>query len=372
MSAGGGNEIHASFRGAVGRFDLDVAFQAPSSGVTALFGPSGCGKTTVLRCLAGLHRMAQGTCIVGGEVWQDESRFTPAHKRPIGYVFQEASLFQHLSVRRNLLYGARASATREGAGAIAFGEVVDLLGLAALLDRAPEKLSGGERQRVAIGRALLSQPRVLLMDEPLSALDRNTKDEILPFLERLHATLSLPVIYISHDLGEVERLADTLVLMEQGRVIASGRFVDLQRDLSLPLIAARDASARLEAVVRAYDPAYGLLSLDVDGGRMIAHGKAAAAGSRQFLRVRATDVSLTRQAPQATSILNILAARILASQAHGHDMNVVLGLGPEGEGARIVARITRKSWDDLGLSDGLGVLAQVKSVSAFAFGQANP
>ncbi|MDB5509065.1 MAG: Molybdate transporter, ATP-binding protein [Hyphomicrobiales bacterium] len=367
MSASEGREIQASFRGIVGRFELDVGFVAPPRGVTALFGPSGCGKTTVLRCLAGLHRIQQGHCVVGGEVWQDATSFMPAHKRPIGYVFQEASLFPHLSVRKNLLYGAPAGRLPAEAGAIAFDEMVPLLGLEGLLDRSPEKLSGGERQRVAIGRALLSQPRVLLMDEPLSALDRKTKDDILPFLERLHGLLSLPVVYISHDLGEVERLADTLVLMENGRVLAAGRFVDLQQDLSLPLIAERDASVRLEAVVQGHDPAYGLLRLTVAGAQILVHGAPAPAGSRQFVRVQANDVSLSRERPQATSILNVLDARIVGSSTLGHDVNVVLGLGAQGEGARIVSRVTRKSWDDLGLHDGCAVFAQVKSVSMTGF-----
>lgn len=363
MSRGDGGEIRAAFRGRLGRFDLDATFQAPSRGVTALFGPSGCGKTTVLRCLAGLHRMPHGLCVVGGDVWQDEARFVPAHRRPIGYVFQEASLFPHLSVRRNLLYGAAKAPPDGAAGVIAFDDVVALLGLARLLDRSPEKLSGGERQRVAIGRALLSQPRVLLMDEPLSALDRKTKDEILPFLERLHGVLALPIVYVSHDLAEVERLADTLVLMESGRVIASGRFEELQQDLALPLIAAQDASVRLDAVVKDCDAAYGLLRVEVAGAQIVVHGAPSAIGSRHVLRVRAADVSVTCERPKATSILNVLDARIVASRALGHDMTIVLGLGPDGAGARIVARITRKSWDDLGLQDGGAVFAQIKSIS---------
>lgn len=210
--------INAAFRGSLGNFTLDVELSLPATGVTAIFGPSGCGKTSVARCIAGLQRMAEGFCAVDGDIWQDSSSFRPVHRRPIGYVFQEASLFPHLSVRRNLLFGAPSTSRAQ----IAFGEVVELLGLAALLDRSPYRLSGGERQRVAIGRALLSQPKLLLMDEPLAALDRTTKDEILPFLERLHDRLSLPVLYISHDMSEIERFADHLLLMEQGRVVGSG------------------------------------------------------------------------------------------------------------------------------------------------------
>lgn len=210
--------INAAFRGRLGNFTLDAELSLPATGVTAIFGPSGCGKTSVARCIAGLQRMADGFCAVDGEIWQDHQSFRPVHRRPIGYVFQEASLFPHLSVRKNLLFGSPNATQAQ----IDFDEVVDLLGLAALLDRSPHRLSGGERQRVAIGRALLSQPKLLLMDEPLAALDRTTKNEILPFLERLHERLSLPVFYISHDMAEIERVADHLVLMEQGRVISAG------------------------------------------------------------------------------------------------------------------------------------------------------
>jgi len=210
--------INAAFRGVLGNFTLDAEFTVPASGVTAIFGRSGCGKTTMARCIAGLQRMADGFCAVDGEVWQDRRSFRPVHRRPIGYVFQEASLFPHLAVRGNLLFGAP-----EVAGAqIAFDEVVELLALGLLLDRSPHHLSGGERQRVAIGRAFLSQPNLLLMDDPLAALDRATKNEILPFLERLYDRLSLPVFYISHDMAEIERFADHLVLMERGRVVAAG------------------------------------------------------------------------------------------------------------------------------------------------------
>lgn len=218
MKAGWRGRIDAAFRGRLGRFVLDASLNVPASGVTAIFGPSGCGKTTIARCIAGLQRLSDGFCAIDGDVWQDGDAFRPAHRRPVGYVFQEPSLFPHLSVRRNLLYGApKAAAT-----SIGFDEVVELLGITALLDRSPHHLSGGERQRVAIGRALLSQPKLLLMDEPLAALDRSTKDEILPFLERLHDRLSLPVLYISHDMAEIERFADHLVLMEYGRVVDVG------------------------------------------------------------------------------------------------------------------------------------------------------
>jgi molybdate transport system ATP-binding protein len=355
--------IEANFRGAIGSFLLDTRFEVPASGVTAIFGPSGCGKTSVARCLAGLQHLAGSFCAIDGEVWQDDHSFRRPHTRPIGYVFQEASLFPHLSVRRNLLYGAPAAA----ADGIAFDEVIELLGLVQLLDRSPQNLSGGERQRAAIGRALLSQPKLLLMDEPLSALDRLTKDEILPFLERLHARLSLPVIYISHDMMEIERLADHLVLMRNGKVIGSGPLPVLQSDPALPLAGAREAAISLEAVVEDYDPLYGLLTLQVHGGRLQVPAQSSNVGARQRLRIAASDVSLSSVTPQPSSILNILPARIIAQSVLGHgEVIVVLALGEDGSGARLLARITRRSRDQLGLAEGLSVFAQVKGVSLVA------
>lgn len=356
--------IRASFRGAVGNFLLDASFDAPATGVTAIFGPSGCGKTTVARCLAGLQYLAGSFCAIDGEVWQDRSTFRKAHQRPVGYVFQEASLFPHLSVMDNLLYGAPRGAPASGGDGVALDEVIELLALAKLLDRSPQNLSGGERQRVAIGRALLSQPKLLLMDEPLSALDRLTKDEILPFLERLHGRLSLPVIYISHDMAEIERLADHLLLMQHGNVIGAGPLRVLQSDPALPLAGAREAAVSLDGKVEAYDETYGLLTLRVDGGRLRVPAPSVATGQRQRLRVAASDVSLARSAPQATSILNVLPVRIVSRSMLGHrEVIVVLALGTDGRGAQLLARITRQSWDLLGLAEQMLVFAQVKGVS---------
>ena len=357
--------IRATFKGVLGSFSLDAGFTAPAKGVTALFGPSGCGKTTVLRCIAGLQRVADGLCIVAGEVWQDrDGAFLPTHKRPLGYVFQEASLFPHLSVRRNLLFGAPRHGHDDGRTKIAFDEVVDLLGITALLDRSPAKLSGGERQRVAIGRALLSQPKLLLMDEPLSALDRATKNEILPFLERLRDRLSLPIIYITHSIAEVERLADQIVLMDKGRVIGAGRLEEIESDPALPLAVARDAAVTLDGVVEASDEAYALLTVKVRGGSLAVPAASAAIGERRRIRVIAGDVSLTREAPGPSSILNVLPARIVAMQPiDANEIVAVLALGAEGVGARLLSRVTRKSWEALGLAAGMSVHAQVKAVA---------
>jgi molybdate transport system ATP-binding protein len=356
--------IDVAFRGKIGSFSLDASFSTPTTGVTAIFGPSGCGKTTVARCLAGLHYLPGSFCAIDGEIWQAPSTFRKTHQRPIGYVFQEASLFSHLSVKRNLLSGAPRDLTASSHDGIGFDEVIELLGLAKLLERSSHNLSGGERQRVAIGRALLSQPKLLLMDEPLSALDRRTKNEILPFLERLHARLSLPVFYISHDMSEIERLADHLVLMQHGHVVGAGPLQALQSDPSLPLASARDAAVSLDATVEAHDAAYGLLTLRVAGGRLLVPAPPVAAGKRQRLRIAASDVSLARAAPDASSILNVLPARIVSKSMLGHgEVIVVLALGANGSGAQLLARITLRSWDLLGLAEGLNVFAQVKSVS---------
>jgi molybdate transport system ATP-binding protein len=356
--------IRAKFRGGLGRFVLDTSFEVPATGVTGLFGPSGCGKSTVLRCIAGLQHLPGSFCAIDGDVWQDQTIFRQPYQRPIGYVFQEASLFQHLSVRRNLLYGAPRGAAHSESGSVPFDEAIDLLGLAALLDRSPHHLSGGERQRVAIGRALLSQPKLLLMDEPLSALDRPTKDEILPFLERLHQRLALPVIYVSHDMTEIERLADHLVLMQSGAVTAAGPLSVLQSDPSLPLAAGRDAAVNFDAKVEAYDAAYGILALQVDGGRLLVPAAPVAVGERRRLRIAASDVSLARASPVASTMLNALPARIISKSLIGaSEVLVVLALGSNGSGARLLARVTRRSWDLLQLSEGMNIFAQVKGVA---------
>jgi molybdate transport system ATP-binding protein len=356
--------IRAEFRGTIGKFALDAGFTAPAKGVTALFGPSGCGKTTVLRCIAGLLRI-NGVCEIDGDVWQDENgAFLPTHKRPLGYVFQEASLFQHLSVRRNLLFGAPRD-NRDGTkGGIVFDEVIELLGIAKLLDRSPRNLSGGERQRVAIGRALLSQPKLLLMDEPLSALDRATKNEILPFLERLRDHLNLPVVYITHDIAEVERLADQMVLMDKGQVIGAGPLEVLQSDPSLPLAAARDAAVGFVGIVQASDETYGLVTLDVRGGLLTVPAPPAPIGERRRIRVIASDVSLTREAPAPSSILNVLPARVVSTKpVDSSEIIVVVALGQDGAGARLLSRVTRKASEALGLAEGVNIYAQVKAVA---------
>lgn len=363
--------IEAALKGRLGAFVLDATFEAPSRGVTALFGPSGCGKTTILRCLAGLTRLPGRVC-VDGTVWQDPRSFVPVHRRGIGYVFQEPSLFAHLSVRQNLRYGARRAARRGAGVAIGQDEVIGLLGIGPLLERGPHTLSGGERQRVAIGRALLSQPRLLLMDEPLAALDRFSKDEILPYLERLRDDLSVPLLYVSHDIAEVERLADHLVLLRAGAVVAQGALAALQSNPNLPLAGLPEAGVTVPARIAGHEPQYGLTRLALDGADLLVPGDLRPKGATRRVRIAASDVSLAREATTGSTILNIVPARILsASPQQTTQMMVVLAFGAEGTGARLLARISRRSWDMLSLQPGQTVYAQIKGV-ALAEGRLAP
>ncbi len=359
--------MNAAFRGKLGDFTLDAAFKAPAKGVTGLFGASGSGKTTILRCVAGLERLS-GKLSVNGEVWQDDAAklFIKPHQRSVGYVFQEASLFPHLSVRRNLLFGAERAKKAGAENAFKLGDLVDLLGLSALMDRDPAALSGGERQRVAMGRALMSAPRLLLLDEPLSALDRQTKEELFPYLEILHDALSIPSLYVSHDMSELERLADSLVLIEKGRVIASGPLHELQADPALPLMSAPQAAVALTGRTNQIDKTYGLVTLAVDGGSLIVPALEARLGEEHRLSIKASDVSFTRVAPQETSILNCLPVKIVSANVQENDpthVNIVAALGREGAGARIIGRVTRKSQEKLGLMEGASAYAQIKSIA---------
>ena len=353
--------MQARFNASYGSFHLNAQFEAPTQGITAIFGPSGCGKTSLLRAIAGLDRTNEGFFRIGEEVWQDDKHFLPVHQRPLGYVFQEASLFSHMSIKENLLYGAPKSLSQ---GAISFDEVVNLLGIHKVLDRAPHHLSGGERQRVSIGRALLSQPRILLMDEPLSALDRRSKDEILPYLERLHDNLSLPVLYVSHDMSEIERLADHLILMEGGSIRASGPLSEMQSNPALPLIASSDAAVSLDAIVEGHSESDGMTQLRVAGGDFLVPSPFAHRGEYRRLRILAGDVSLAREQPGLSTIVNILPARILSVQPTGdYQMTAVIGLGEDGEGARLLSRVTRRSWTLLDLAPGQKIFAQVKGAA---------
>jgi len=353
--------IEAAFTGSRGDFSLEVAFEAPMRGITALFGPSGSGKTTILRCLAGLDRMA-GRLSVGQEVWQDDDAglFRRTHQRSIGYVFQEASLFPHLSARKNLTYGMRHE--RPSTEALTFDEIVSLLDVGHLLDRDPSTLSGGERQRIAVGRALLSQPRLLLMDEPLSALDRQTKDELLPYFEMLHRQLTLPILYVSHDIAEVSQLADRMVVLADGRKIAEGSLVDILERLDLqPATGRFEAGVVLIARVISQDKAFNLTRLDHHGQTFSIPAVDLQIGEEVRLRVRARDVALSTESPTGMSIRNVFAGTIveLREEPGTAFAETLVDIG----GGRLRARITREAASDLSLKIGRPVFALVKSIS---------
>jgi molybdate transport system ATP-binding protein len=345
----------------LGDFTLDAAFTS-NGGVTALFGRSGSGKTSLIRIIAGLARPVEGRVQLGDDVLVDTGRrlFVPPHRRRFGYVFQEARLFPHLTVRQNLAYGRWFSP--KGVRAENPDRVVDLLGIGDLLDRQPTNLSGGEKQRVAIGRALLASPRLLLMDEPLAALDEERKAEILPYLERLRDEAGIPIVYVSHSVAEVARLADTVVLMAGGRVEAMGPVSDV---LGGPRLAAaadrREAGSVLSGHVEARDAEHGLATIRLDGGAAIlVPGVAVVPGETVRLRIPARDVMVATVRPEGLSALNILAGTVVAIEPDGEGM-VSLRIACGGDPVR--ARITALSAERLGLAPGLPVHAVIKTVA---------
>ena len=358
MSAPATGGVQARLKVDHADFSLDVALDLPGRGVSALFGPSGCGKTTCLRAIAGLQRAAGARVALHGEVWQDDAIFVSTHRRPLGYVFQETRLFDHLDVRRNLEYGMKRVPAAQRR--VPLDQAVELLGVGPLLARRPDTLSGGERQRVGIARALATSPKLLLMDEPLASLDLQRKREILPYLDRLHAELDIPVIYVSHAPDEVARLADHLVLMEAGRVLASGPADALMTRLDLPLAHSDTAGAIVDTVVSGVDADFGLTQLAFAGGTLWLPHSGAQVGQAVRVRVQARDVSLTLQPQGDTSVLNILPATVTDLAADGPAQVMVgLALG----GTRLLARITRKSAELLRLRAGAAVHAQVKGVA---------
>jgi molybdate transport system ATP-binding protein len=340
-------------------FALDVDVVLPMHGITGVFGPSGAGKTSLLRCIAGLERPADGELVVAGDIWQDSSanNWRAVHERDVGYVFQEPRLFAHLDVRGNIEYGLRR---REHDHAPDMEHVVSLLGLKHLLSRRIDELSGGEAQRVAIARALLCAPRFVLMDEPLASLDQARKDEILPFLDRLHAEAKVPIIYVSHNIDEVGRLCDYLVVMDQGRVVADGDLQSVLVRMDVPSLGGAQAGSVIQGKAQYYDESDDLTRLKFSGGELWVPGKADMNGETLRLRVRANDVSLCRTMPQQSTILNIVPAIVETMQAEsGPSMLVRLVLGSD----RIVARVTRRSARELDLKEGDEVHAQIKSVA---------
>ena len=345
-------------------FALDVSLKLPGQGVTVLLGPSGCGKTTVLRCLAGLER-AQGRVSVAEHLWQDDERrlHVPTHQRALGMVFQEASLFAHLSVKDNLLYGFRRIPAEQRR--IQPDQAIDLLGIGHLMAREPGGLSGGERQRVAIARALLTSPALLLMDEPLSALDVARKAEVLPYLAALSDS-GVPIVYVTHSLDEAARLADQLVLMRDGCVELCGPADDVMARPDSPLARFDDACAILHATLAEREPEPGLACLRLglglgEGSALWVGGCSAPIGARVRVRVLARDVSVALSRPADSSILNILPATVVA--LHDEDAASVMLRLSLADGSALLARLTRRSVTALGLRAGLAVHAQIKGAA---------
>jgi|TARA_Y100000589_G_scaffold38501_1_gene32231 molybdate transport system ATP-binding protein len=357
--------IHLKLKQQLADFTLDLDLTLPARGVSAIVGPSGSGKTTLLRCVAGLEKADQALIEINGNCWQDSQHglWLPPHKRALGYVFQEASLFDHLSVHGNLDYGRRRSA--EPASDKQAAQIIELLGIGHLLQRSTTGLSGGERQRVGIARALLTNPRLLLLDEPLTALDPQRKADILPYLERLHAELDIPLLYVSHSPDEVARLADHLVLLENGTLRASGPLQTLLPRLDLPMAHSDDARSVLHGQVSACDDHYQLLELTLAGSVLklrVPHA-ALPLGQQVRVAVQARDVSLALEKPQHSSVLNQLPARIEAIEPGNHPAQTLVRLAL-GDNA-LLARVTRYSADQLQLQPGLNVWVQIKAVALF-------
>lgn len=358
------NGLQARLRLPRGRFTLEVELGLPGRGVSGLFGPSGSGKTSVLRCLAGLERNVRGRVSLGGVVWQDDGAriFVPAHRRSVGYVFQDAELFPHLSVRGNLRYARKRASSHR----MPWSDAVAWLGLAPLLDRAAQRLSGGERQRVAIARTLLAGPRLLLMDEPLSALDEVGRREIFPYLEALPARLDIPIVYVSHSLREVLRLADHMVWLVNGRVQGSGAPAEVVADPEFALWQGEDAAVVVDATVREHDDAYHLTRLEGPWGTMWVRRQLPEPGERLRVQIRAGDVSLSLAPDERTSILNQFPLRVV--DLRDGPAGEVLVRMAHGDGPLLLARITRLSRDRLQLSPGTPVHARLKSVAVVESG----
>ncbi|MCZ6802188.1 MAG: molybdenum ABC transporter ATP-binding protein [Nitrospirae bacterium] len=344
-------------------FHFQVDVEIPTEGITAIFGPSGCGKTTFLRCLAGLERSKRGRVQFGKEVWQDESqgKFMPIAHRPIGYVFQEPRLFPHLSVKSNLEYGLKR--TPKDQQKFSSEQIVEILGIQHLLDRRPHFLSGGEQQRVAIGRALLTSPKILLMDEPLSSLDATRKREILPFIQRLDKELHIPIIYVSHSLQEVLQLAKTLVLLKEGRVTGVGPLSEMFSKMdSRTLMEESHVGAVIDTTVEEHDAEFGLTKLGFGGRHVLVPHQDQPVGHELRVQILARDVSIVTGSPSfQSSVLNIFKATVteIGTIKSGTPfVDVKLDIG-----CPLLATITRKSLSSLQLQPGQHVYAQIKAVA---------
>ena len=344
----------------LGQFHLDVAFAAEAP-IVGLFGRSGAGKTCLVNALAGISRPERGTIVVNGiTLFDSERRIDVApERRRLGYVFQDDLLFPHLDVESNLLYGFHRAPRAERV--IDPRHVIELLGLGSLLERLPTALSGGERQRVAIGRALLAQPRLLLMDEPLASLDVNRRDEVLRYIELLRDDLHIPIVYVSHSVAEITRLADTMVLLSEGKALAVGEVDDVMGRIDLrPQTGRYEAGAVIDTLVTAHDAEYGLTTLHFDGGDLTVPNVEALVGERVRVRIRARDVSIALARPERMSIVNVLQGSVSAiADDGGSIVELQLHVGA----ARLQARITRRSRDELQLTEGRRVYALIKAVS---------
>jgi molybdate transport system ATP-binding protein len=352
--------LSVDIRHRLGAFSLDAAFETGGR-LTALFGPSGSGKTSLVNLIGGLLRPDEGRIVAGGRVLVDTGAgvFVPKHKRRIGYVFQDARLFPHMTVGQNLRYGRFFTPASERYGDM--DGVVELLGIGHLLDRKPGSLSGGEKQRVAIGRALLASPRLILMDEPLASLDEQRKAEILPYIERLRDETKIPIVYVSHSAAEVARLATDIAVLDNGRVAAAGPTSEiLQRLDLLPAEERGEGGAVLEMQATTRDEAFGMTTLASPAGEIHVAGLEAAPGSTVRVRIRARDVIVATERPRGISALNILPGRIAGiASGNGHFADVTIDCN----GEAVSARITRQSAEMLGLAPGLPVFAVVKSVT---------
>jgi len=353
-------DLTTDIRVAFPDFALEVSHVFPGHGIAALFGPSGCGKSTLLRIIAGFECGASGRITFGDEVWLGPRSFLAPHRRGVGYVFQDARLFPHLTVRGNLDYAHKRAA--DFPARYAFDDVVEVLDLAPLLDRRAPQLSGGEKQRVAIGRTLLARPRLLLMDEPLAALDTRRKGEILPYIRRLPSAFGVPVIYVTHALEEVTQLCDRIVALSEGRIAATGGVAETLERLDLSGVQGRfEAGTVLTGRMIAQDKTLHLSRVDLGGVHIEVPQIGLAAGNDIRLRVRARDVSLALTRPEGISIRNALDARLLSIESEPATAFAEVLLEVAGQHLR--ARVTRAAIADLGLSEGQSVVALVKAVS---------
>jgi molybdate transport system ATP-binding protein len=344
-------------------FELDVDIDIPGQGITAIFGESGSGKTSFLRCIAGLEKNASGSVSVNSERWQDANMFVPTHKRSLGYVFQDTSLFEHLTAMGNLRYAIKRS--NQPFNPELLNQVVSVMGIVSVLEQFPQQLSGGERQRVAIARALLSQPKLLLMDEPLASLDTARKLEILPYLEGLRSSFNIPILYVSHAVDEIVRLADYAVVMRQGKVIAKGDITELFSRTDLPLGVSNEVGAILECNVVERDKQWHLMRVAFDGGELwlpdVENSQSNSRSNLQRIRVLANDVSLTLTPHKDSSILNVLSGEvveIIDDQDRAMSM-IRLKLGQN----FLLARLTKKSLQNLALTLGKSIWIQIKSAA---------